>query len=141
MRDCTTMLEDHLNRQLRREADLAHADYSLLAHLSSHPDHLLSMSDLAERLKITRSRLTHAITRLEQQGLVERRNHPEDGRLHLAALTAHGLGVLQDAAPGHVRAVRSAVFDKLSRQQVTELERICRAIADGLDEDLPWERR
>jgi len=46
-----TLLEDHLNRQLRRDAGLTHADYTLLSHLSAAPDRSLSMSTLAERLK------------------------------------------------------------------------------------------
>jgi ABC-type arginine transport system ATPase subunit len=45
--DCSTHLSDHLNRRLRRDAGLTHADYTLLAHLSSVPDQTLTMSELA----------------------------------------------------------------------------------------------
>lgn len=62
----STLLSDHLSRQLRRDAGMTHSDYILLAHLSSVPQATLTMSELAERLKITRSRLTHAATRLQE---------------------------------------------------------------------------
>jgi len=148
--DFSTLLGDYLNRQLRRDAGTTHADYTLLAHLASTPDHALGMSELAERLKITRSRLTHAVNRLREAGLVDRREDPTDGRGQLAVLTGDGTALLEQAAPGHVEAVRRAVFDALSREQVHQLAEIGEAIGDALhrvesgETDpavLPWRRR
>jgi DNA-binding MarR family transcriptional regulator len=145
----STLLDDHLNRQLKRDSGLTLADYTLLAHLSSVPDHTLGMSELAERLKITRSRLTHAVTRLEEAGHVVRRGDPGNGRSQLAVLTDHGLDTLKNAAPGHVEAVRRAVFDVLSPEQVGQLAEIAEALVESLQRDdagddpaaLPWRRR
>jgi DNA-binding MarR family transcriptional regulator len=75
----STLLDDYLNQQLRRDAGITHADYFLLAYLSSLPNRSEGMSQLAEVLKFTRSRLTRAVIRLEQAGFVERRGHPTDG--------------------------------------------------------------
>ncbi|MGW0582279.1 MarR family winged helix-turn-helix transcriptional regulator, partial [Streptomyces sp. NPDC002920] len=99
--DFSTLLADYLNRQLRRDAGMTHADYSLLAYLSMTPDGTLGMSDLAQRLKITRSRLTHAVNRLRDVGLVDRREDPADGRGQLAVLTDEGRAMLEEVAPGH----------------------------------------
>jgi DNA-binding MarR family transcriptional regulator len=148
--DFSTLLADYLNRQLRRDAGMTHADYSLLAHLSSAPEHTLGMSELAQRLKITRSRLTHAVNRLGEAGLVDRRENPADGRGQLAVLTAEGFGLLSEAAPGHVEAVRRVVFDVLTPEQVCRFAEIGEAVsealhrADGVPTDpavLPWRRR
>lgn len=148
--DFSTLLGDYLNRQLRRDAGMTHADYTLLSHLSSAPDRALGMSELARRLKITRSRLTHAVTRLRDAGLVDRREDPADGRGQLAVLTEEGSAVLEEAAPGHVDAVRRAVFDALTREQVRQFAEIGEAIGDALhrveavETDpavLPWRRR
>jgi len=148
--DFSTLLTDHLNRQLRRDAGLTHTDYSLLAHLSSAPDHTLGMSDLAHRLKITRSRLTHAVTRLQQAGYVDRQEDPANGRNQLAVLTEQGRQLLERAAPGHVEAVRRAVFDVLTTEQVRQFAEIGEAINAALQradtaaadpEALPWRRR
>ncbi|MFD5543573.1 MarR family winged helix-turn-helix transcriptional regulator [Streptomyces sp. NPDC127079] len=146
----STHLSDHLNRQLRRDAGMTHADYSLLAHLSSVEDHSLTMSELAERLKITRSRLTHAVTRLQEAGYVDRREAPARPRNQLAVLTPAGLALLEREAPGHVEAVRRAVFDALTPEQVTQFAVIGEAISAALQrmdtdsgdqEALPWRRR
>ncbi|MES5820245.1 MarR family winged helix-turn-helix transcriptional regulator [Streptomyces sp. RG80] len=148
--DFSTLLNDYLNRQLRRDAGMTHADYSLLAHLSSAPDHSLGMSELAQRLKITRSRLTHAVSRLREAGLVNRREDPADGRGQLAVLTEEGRGMLSAVAPGHVEAVRRAVFDVLTPDQVHQLAQIGEAVSDALHQAeaaetdpavLPWRRR
>ncbi|MFE7834868.1 MarR family winged helix-turn-helix transcriptional regulator [Streptomyces sp. NPDC057474] len=148
--DFSTLLSDYLNRQLRRDVGMTHADYTLLSHLSSAPDRALGMSELARRLKITRSRLTHAVNRLGEAGLVDRREDPADGRGQLAVLTDEGQGLLDRAAPGHVEAVRRAVFDALTPEQVRQLAEIGEAIGDALVRAegnptdlavLPWRRR
>lgn len=148
--DFSTLLADYLHRQLRRDAGMTHADYSLLSHLSSAPDNALGMSELARRLKITRSRLTHAVNRLREAGLVDRSEDPADGRGQLAVLTDEGRAVLERAAPGHVEAVRRAVFDALTPDQVRQLADIGETISEALhrveatETDpavLPWRRR
>lgn len=144
----STHLADHLNRQLRRDAGLTHADYSLLAFLSSTPHHALTMSELAEHLRITRSRLTHAVSRLQDSGYVERRECPDNRRNQLAVLTPKGMTLLEESAPGHVEAVRQAIFDALTPEQITQFADIGETINTALqrmDADdegtLPWRRR
>ncbi|MEV3910678.1 hypothetical protein [Streptomyces canus] len=75
---------------------------------------------------------------------------PADGRGRLAVLTDEGMTLLEQAAPGHVEAVRRAVFDALSREQVRQLAEIGEAIGEALhrvesaEADpavLPWRRR
>ncbi|MCI3225721.1 MarR family winged helix-turn-helix transcriptional regulator [Streptomyces sp. NP-1717] len=141
----TTLLEDHLDRQLQRDAGMPHIYYALLVHLARAPHHRLRMTRLAQDAKITRSRLSHAIARLERHGWVRREDCPSDKRGQNAILTAEGEEVLRRSAPGHVTAVRQAIFDRLSPEQVTQLGEIMRVMAEGLqpdcsDADLPWRR-
>ena len=141
----SNLLEDYLDRQLRRDAGITHADYSLLARLSNSPDQVMGMSELAQGMKITRSRLTHAVTRLVNAGYVERREHPTDRRGQLAALAPAGRELLERAAPGHVEAVRHAIFDALTPDQVRQWgeisESIYKAIEGATSDPLPWHRR
>lgn len=78
---------------------MTHADYILLAHLSSTPEGALTMSELAEHLKITRSRLAHAVNRLQEAGYVDRREDPGNRRNQLAVLAPKGRELLERAAP------------------------------------------
>ena len=139
------LLDDYLDRQLRKDIGITHPDYALLSQLEAAPDHALSMSELAERMKITRSRLTHAVTRLESAGYVRRREHPTDRRGQLAVITQGGRELLERAAPGHVEAVRHAVFDALTPAQVRQLGEISEAISAAIEGvtpgPLPWHRR
>ncbi|WP_413807611.1 MarR family winged helix-turn-helix transcriptional regulator [Streptomyces sp. OE57] len=137
------LLEDHLDRQLQRDAGMPHVYYGLLVKLSWAPRHRMRMTELAEAAKITRSRLSHAVARMEKDGWVRREDCPDDKRGQNAVLTDKGLKVLQDTAPGHVTAVRTAIFDRLTPEQVEQFGTACRIIADGLQPagaDLPWLR-
>ncbi|MFD9790397.1 MarR family winged helix-turn-helix transcriptional regulator [Streptomyces sp. NPDC059070] len=141
----TTLLEDHLDRQLQRDAGMPHLYFGLLVQLSEAPRRRLRMTELAIGAKITRSRLSHAIARLEKNGWVRREDCPSDKRGQFAALTDEGFGVVERTAPGHVAAVRQAMFDRLTPEQTEQLGRIMRALAEGLQPkdagaDLPWLR-
>ncbi|WP_190198465.1 MarR family winged helix-turn-helix transcriptional regulator [Streptomyces djakartensis] len=140
-----TLLDDHLDRQLQRDAGMPHVYYGLLVKLAEAPRRRLRMTELAMLAKITRSRLSHAIARLEKSGWVRREDCPDDKRGQFAVLTDQGYEVLRQTAPGHVEAVRQAVFDRLTPQQQKSLGEIMRIIAEGLQPteagaDLPWLR-
>ncbi|WP_031484473.1 MarR family winged helix-turn-helix transcriptional regulator [Streptomyces bicolor] len=143
------LVEDALDRQLQQEAGMPHLYYSILATLSETPERRLRMTDLAEGLKITRSRLTYAVSRLEKDGLLRRENCRWDKRGSIATLTDEGMRVLEQAAPGHVETVRSLLFDRLTPEQVGQLEEIFTAVGEGFQgeganagtDDVPWRRR
>src|SRR3712207_216405 len=111
-------LFDALDRQLQRDSGVPHTYYEILVRLSEAPDRTLRMSQLADRAGSSRSRLSHAVARLEDMGWIERRECQEDRRGQLAVLTDRGFAALAAAAPGHVEAVRSFLFDALTPQQV-----------------------
>lgn len=129
------MLFDRLDRQLQRDVGLSHADYEILVRLSEADDRRLRMSELACSTLFSRSRLSHAVSRLERDGLVLRQSCPSDGRGTFAVLTPEGAKALADAAPAHAEEVRRLVFDQLSPTQVEELERISDTIRAGLRAD------
>lgn len=116
---------------------MPHLYYSILAMLSEAPDRRLRMTDLAEILKITRSRLTYGVTRLANDGLVRREGCHSDKRTQVAVLTDEGMAVLERAAPGHAEQVMTAVFDRLTPEQVGQLEEICGAITRGIQGRIP----
>jgi DNA-binding MarR family transcriptional regulator len=138
------LLSDHLDRQLQRDSGMPHTYYMLLVWLSESEDRSMRMTELAERSKITRSRLSHAVSRLEKDGWIRREDCATDRRGQLAVLTDDGYAALRAAAPGHADAVRTAVFDRLDAGQVRRLGEIMCTIAEGLSPlggpDLPWRR-
>jgi DNA-binding MarR family transcriptional regulator len=121
-------LFNELDRQLQRDRGISHADYEILVQLSEAEDGRMRMSELAERALFSRSRLSHAVARLEKDGLVAREDCDTDRRGTFAVLTARGGRALEQAAPGHVETVRSLLFDRLKPSDLAHLERIARAI-------------
>jgi DNA-binding MarR family transcriptional regulator len=132
------LLFDRLDRQLQRESGLPHAYYEILVRLSEAPGRTLRMSQLATSSLSSRSRLSHAVARLEEAGWVTRRACPSDKRGTLAELTEAGLLRLKEAAPGHVEEVRSALFDGLSREQVAALRDVSDTLVAHLSSGPAW---
>jgi DNA-binding MarR family transcriptional regulator len=124
-----------LDTQLQRDAGLSHAAYVVLAMLSESPRRSLRMSDLARRANQSQSRLSHTVARLEDRGWVRRERSADDGRGNLAVLTDAGWDVVRAAAPGHVDAVREAMFEPLTAEQTRVLGEAFQAIVENLDPD------
>jgi DNA-binding MarR family transcriptional regulator len=123
---------EHLDRQMQRDSGIPLAYFEILAVLSEMPDRSLRMSELAAMCRSSRSRLSHAVSRLEEAGLVSRRACESDKRGQFAELTDAGFDVLVKAAPGHVNTVRQHLFDVLTVEQLEQLDKITAAIKTGL---------
>ncbi len=130
--EATRLLWARLEAQLQAEAGMPVSYYQVLVGLSEAPGRALRLRDLAEATGCSRSRLSHAMARLEAAGWAERRSCPSDGRGGVAVLTPQGLAALEAAAPGHVTAVREWLFDALSPEQARQLGRICQQVLDRL---------
>jgi DNA-binding MarR family transcriptional regulator len=128
----THLLFDRLDRELQRDAGIPHAYYEILVWLSEAPDRSLRMSELAHRTRSSRSRLSHAVARLEERGWVARRDCPTDKRGQIATLTDDGFAALTAAAPGHVAGVRAHLLDPLTPEQMRQLREISETILTGL---------
>src|SRR3954469_3310736 len=102
----TQLMDNALDRQLQRDADIPHAYYLLLAMLSEAPGRAMRMTELAEITNSSQSRASHAVAPREDAGLVRREKCPTDRRGSIAALTDAGYAAVVAAAPGHVEAVR-----------------------------------
>ncbi|MBQ1016564.1 MarR family transcriptional regulator [Micromonospora ureilytica] len=126
------VLMDTLDRELQRDAGMPHAYYEILVQLSEAPGRQLRMSQLAQAAGSSRSRLSHAVARLEAAGWVRREDCPTDRRGQIALLTDEGFATLAAAAPGHVDGVRRHLFDALSPAQVDQLRRISETLAEHL---------
>ncbi len=118
------MLSDRLHRELQTDHDLSLADYEVMVRLSEQPGGRMRMSQLAEDVASSKSRVSHQVARMEKEGLVRRRECPEDGRGVFAELTADGARVLQNSAPTHVRGVREHMVDLLSPEEQEVLAKV-----------------
>jgi DNA-binding MarR family transcriptional regulator len=129
---------DRVERQLQQCAGIPHAYYEILVRLSEAPDRTLRMSQLASNSLSSRSRLSHAVARMEESGWIRRMPFADDRRGALAQLTDEGMARLEASAPGHVEEVRSLLFDALTPAQVVALREISDALSARLSATPPW---
>ena len=131
-------LRDHarvvreLERELQAEQRLALTDYDVLVQLAGADERRLRMSELADRLLLSRSGITRLVDRLVAEGLVERATCDTDRRGQWAALTDAGLDRLRTASPTHLRGVAEHFLDRMSPEELASIEGILRRLdAEG----------
>lgn len=121
-----------LEADLMAEHALPLASYDVLVQLVEAPDHRLRMTELAERVLLSRSGLTRLVDRLVREGLVRREACPSDARGMFAVLTDAGYARLRRATPTHLRGVEEYAVGRLDDDELASLAGALRRI---LDED------
>ena len=126
------LLFEELDRRLDSSAGVSLPDYTLLARLRDAGEEGLRMSDLAESAVFSRSRISHAISRLENQGWVERRSCPTDRRGSYAALTAAGTAKLEEADPVHSEVIKEHMLGSIDMADAESFRRVTDQIGRSL---------
>lgn len=127
-----TLLESRLAKDLAEDSDLSMADYTVLSNLVEAEGRRWRVSELAEYMQWSPSRLSHQLTRMEKRGLVERQSVPDDGRGAVAVLTDAGYHAIRAATPGHMKAVRRHMIDLLEPGELRVLGDIAERVVAHL---------
>lgn len=130
-----TLLEGRLARDLAADSGLSMADYSVLSNLVEAEDRSFRLTEMAEHMQWSQSRLSHHVRRMEKRGLVERREVEGDGRGTLLRLTPDGLAAIAAATPGHMRSVREHMIDVLDRDELAALTAIAERVVGHLSDE------
>jgi DNA-binding MarR family transcriptional regulator len=126
-------LAERLDADLR-EFGIDLGEYEILVTLSEAPERRVRMSELADAVHQSRSRLTHTVTRLENAGLVDRSNCPTDRRGVWAHLTDEGMELLELAAPSHVEAVRRNFVEAISEEDYAAVGRAFAGVVNATEQ-------
>lgn len=127
------LLDLQLSRDLMSESGLSEPDYDVLSNLSDAPGRQMRLTDLAAHMRWSKSRLSHHITRMQQRGLVDRRECAEDARGSMLVLTRAGLQAIRRAAPGHVASVRTHFIDLLTDDEIDALTELSQRVVERLN--------
>ena len=95
-----------LDAQMQAEHGLTLSAYEVLMFLADTPGHRLRMSEIANRVLLSRSGCTRLVDRLVEQGHVTRCAADDDGRGLYAELTAAGLSKITAARATHHDGIR-----------------------------------
>jgi DNA-binding MarR family transcriptional regulator len=114
-----------LDRELRAAVQLPLTWYDVLLELSAAEDRRLTMSELAGRVVLSRTRVSRVVDELAQVGLIRRESNPDDARSAYAVLTAEGLARFRQAAPVYLAGIERQFAQRLSE---ADLRAIVRAL-------------
>jgi DNA-binding MarR family transcriptional regulator len=112
---------DTLDDELKKKQGLSLAWFDVLAQLFNAPERKLRMSQLANRILLSKSGLTRLVDRMEADGLVERASSPTDRRGSFAVLTPRGELVFRQAAPVHLDGVQRHFGCRLTEAEAKTL--------------------
>jgi DNA-binding MarR family transcriptional regulator len=96
--------------------------YDVLLELNAAKGRRLRMSELGERVVLSRTRVSRIVDELVTAGLVERTANPQDGRSLFAELTDKGRAEFKRAAPYYLSGIDEhflALLDAKERAVLT----------------------
>jgi DNA-binding MarR family transcriptional regulator len=114
------------------EFGISLADYELLDGLANAPESRMRMSELAEIALVSRSRLSHRMKVLEDEGWVARARCSEDKRGLFAVLTPKGKKLVTKIAPHYARSIKERMLESLSASELATLEKIFSKVRSGI---------
>jgi DNA-binding MarR family transcriptional regulator len=120
-----------LDAALRSEHGLAVTEFDVLITLFNAAEERIGMSALADRVLLSPAGLTHLITRLERDGLVQRELDPLDRRKFYAVLTDAGCRTLREARRTHNQVLRGGLFAATTAADRRTLQRIWRRLSES----------
>lgn len=124
----------HIERQLAAAAAVPLTWYDILLVINSAPDKRCRLSDIAQRVVLTRSGLTRSLDRLEKAGYLRREPCEEDRRGAYAALTDDGVEALRVGWRVYRGCIREYFADVLTPAEVravgNAMGKVLRAVPD-----------
>jgi DNA-binding MarR family transcriptional regulator len=114
-------LVPRLDERLKAEAGIALSWYDVLLELNSAEGRRLRMTDLGDRVVLSRTRVSRIVDELERAGLVRREVNDEDRRSAYAAMTAEGRRLFLRAAPRYVDAIEQEFASGLTVDELRAL--------------------
>ncbi|GAA0380170.1 MarR family transcriptional regulator [Acrocarpospora corrugata] len=129
--EAVSLLQHHVEQQLRAEGDISSVQFQLLARLAAD-DGQLTMTQLADGVVYSRSGLTYQAGLLEKAGLITRGSSPDDERATLVTITEKGLALVGGLLPGHIQVVRRLLLDPLTDDDLRQLGDIMTRVRDHM---------
>lgn len=125
-------LDAQLARDLAADSELSMADYTVLSTLTDVDDERWRVTELAEHMEWSQSRLSHHLARMQARDLVTREPDPQDARAAVVTLTSQGRRAIAEAAADHVTAVRERFISVASRDELRMLADLADRVVERL---------
>src|SRR4051794_14373715 len=120
-----------LDRELQAAVGMPVSWYDVLLELMNAAGHRLQMSELGERVTVSRTRVSRLVDEMERAGLIERHAHPSDRRSTYAAITAAGRKKFRAAAPVYLRGVYEHFIANMKPGEIAAVAAGLQRVADA----------
>lgn len=124
-----------IEEDLKEEGEISLTWYDVLLSLENAPENRLRMSEIADRIVLSRSALTRSVDKLEAEGYLRRERCSHDERGAYAVLTKKGQGALAEARPVYWAGIKKYFASKLTDADISNLERILEKIRPRFQEE------
>lgn len=115
------------------EVDMSLPQFALLGQMAAHG--VISMTEASAKLDITKPAVTHLVDRLEKNGFLRRRAHPNDRRIFLLELQPKGKRLVQKVQGGALRLLLGTLKEFNAREKET-IAQFYSGLSRKLDETL-----
>ncbi len=120
----------HANKSIE-SLGMCSSDFAVLeALLHKGP---LPVNTIGKKVLLTSGSITTAVDRLEQKGLVERFDVPDDRRVRQVRLTKEGNKLIKSAFAKHEKDLKAAT-STLSEKELDTLVRLLKKLGEGADQ-------
>ncbi len=110
--------------------DLSASQFNILNLLEGASDGLTQI-ELSRLLIMHRSNVTGLVDRLEQRGLLQRKENPDDRRVYRVVLTGKGRRLISEILPEYYSAAE-AIWGKIPAKRANELARELEALNENI---------
>ncbi|PNZ09906.1 MarR family transcriptional regulator [Staphylococcus coagulans] len=105
-------------------------EFAVLELLYNKGEH--SIQRIQERILIASSSTTYVVQKLEEKGLLQRRQCEKDRRVSYAALTNKGQALMTQIFPQHAKAIEAA-FSELTTEELNTLQQTLKTLSTPTD--------
>lgn len=119
--------------------------YDVLLELDAAPDRRLRMQELANRVVLSRTRVSRLVDEMAQDGLVTKTQDAADRRSVWAAITTAGVRARRRTAPLYLQGIQKVFASHLTDEEksiiATALGRVHAAHTTNLDDQISTTKR
>ncbi|MFI8977354.1 MarR family winged helix-turn-helix transcriptional regulator [Nocardia asteroides] len=118
-----------LDAELRKATGLPLAWYDVLLELDAAGP--MRMSDLGDKVVLSRTRVSRLVVELETNGLLRREHNPDDGRSAIVTITDLGRRRFREAAPQYLDGIERRIGAHTTPEELEALAATLRAVLDA----------
>lgn len=128
---------DNAEKAFLNQFKLSVPRFYLLMHIYNHPG--INYIELSDLMLCTKSNTTRIVRSSQKKGLIDRRNHPDDGRSFQLFLTEAGIALFEQVYPKYVAHIQK-LMSHFDEEEIRQYNLMSHTIENTLAKAIIGER-